>query len=185
MLMNRLGHLLETNDERRTTDRWRFVKSSGGVSTKSTVQVNVGWAIAAGLAVAWVVSMTLRPDATINTTNLVPLREHTQAVICLLNDCPNAVRAVRFLFIDVAGNVAVFVPIGLALTGALGGLPDRRRLWLAVALGGALSIGIELMQLAIPSRATDVDDVLFNTIGVAMGAVFIVVAQCWLKHHGD
>jgi glycopeptide antibiotics resistance protein len=135
--------------------------------------------------VAWVLSMTLRADSTPNTINLVPLRDHAQAVVCLLNDCPDAARSARFLFVDVVGNVAVFIPIGLALSGALGGTLDRRRLWLTVALCMALSIGIELVQLTIPSRATDVDDVLFNTIGAALGALLIVFAQRWFKHDGD
>jgi glycopeptide antibiotics resistance protein len=159
--------------------------SSGGIPLKPGILARIGWLVAAGLAVAWVLSMTLRPDSTANTINLVPLREHMQAVICLVNDCPDAIRAARFLFIDVAGNVAVFVPIGLALAGVLGGLPDRRRLWIAVALGAALSIGIELVQLIIPSRATDVDDVLFNTIGTALGAICIVAARHWLSYNGD
>jgi glycopeptide antibiotics resistance protein len=145
----------------------------------------VGWIVATCLAVAWVLSMTLRPDSTPNTINLVPLREHTQAVICLLNGCPYAARAARFLFIDVAGNVAIFVPIGLALTGALGGLPDRRRLWMAIALCAALSAGIELTQLTIPSRATDVNDVLYNSVGAASGALFIVFVQSRLNNNGD
>jgi VanZ family protein len=40
-------------------------------------------------------------------------------------------------------------------------------------------------QLTIPSRATDVDDVLFNTIGAALGALLIVFAQPRIKHNGD
>ena len=139
----------------------------------------------AALAVAWLLSMTLRADSTLNTINVVPLREHTQAVVCLLSDCPDAARSARFLLIDVAGNVAVFVPIGLALSGALGGALARRRLWLAVALCAALSVGIELVQLTIPSRATDVDDVLFNTVGAALGALLIVFGQRRFKHNGD
>jgi len=138
--------------------------------------------VAACLAVAWVLSMTLRADSTPNTINLVPLREHTRANVCLLDGCPDVAKSARFLFIDVAGNVVVFVPIGLALAGALAGLSNRRRLWMAVALCAALSIGIELFQLTIPSRATDVDDVLFNTVGAALGAFFLVFAQHWLKH---
>jgi glycopeptide antibiotics resistance protein len=129
--------------------------------------------------------MTLRADSTLNTINLVPLRDHAQALVCLLNDCPDATRSARFLFIDVAGNVAVFVPIGLALSGALGRMLDRRRLCLTITLCMALSIGIELVQLTIPSRATDVDDVLFNTAGAALGALLIVFAQRRFKHNGD
>lgn len=161
--------------------------SSGGISLKSGTRARIGWLLAAGLAVAWVLSMTLRPDSTPNTINLVPLREHTQAVACLLDNCPDAARAraARFLFIDVAGNVVVFVPIGLTLAGAMTGLSDRRRLWMAIALGTALSIGIELMQLTIPSRATDVDDVLFNTVGAAFGALLIILAQHRLNHNGE
>ena len=34
--------------------------------------------------------------------------------------------------------------------------------------GLLLSLGIELVQLAVPSRATDVDDVILNTLGTMM-----------------
>jgi glycopeptide antibiotics resistance protein len=129
--------------------------------------------------------MTLRPDSTINTVNLVPFRDHAWAVRCLLSDCPAVTSAAYSILIDVLGNVVVFFPIGLSLAGALGGLPYRRRLQTVIAIGAALSIGIELMQLTIPSRATDVDDVLFNTIGTALGAAFLIVAQAWLSRNGD
>lgn len=189
MPMSRRGHRAGTSDEKRTTERWTYaylqISCSGGVSLESGTRARIGWLLVAGLAVAWVLSMTLRPDSTPNTINLVPLREHARAVVCLLDNCPDAARATRFLFIDVAGNVVVFVPIGLALAGALGGLANRRRLWMAIALCTALSIGIELFQLTIPSRATDVDDVLFNTVGAALGALFIVFSQHWLNHNGE
>lgn len=40
---------------------------------------------------------------------------------------------------------------------------------------------IELLQLTIPGRATDVDDVLFNPIGTTLGAICIVAARYWLS----
>lgn len=137
------------------------------------------------LAVGWVLWMTLRPDSTMNTVNLVPLRDHVQDVRCLLSGCPSAIGAAYSILIDVLGNVVVFFPIGLSLTGAMGALPRRQRLRTAIALGAALSVGIELIQLTIPSRATDVDDVLFNTTGTAMGAAMMVVTQRWLERNGD
>ena len=33
-----------------------------------------------------------------------------------------------------------------------------------------LSLGIELAQLTIPTRATDVDDIILNTLGTLFGA---------------
>jgi glycopeptide antibiotics resistance protein len=129
--------------------------------------------------------MTLRPDSTINTVNLVPFRDHAWAVRCLLSDCASVISAAYSIVVDVLGNVAVFFPIGLSLAGVLGGLPYRRRLRTVIAIGAALSISIELIQLTIPSRATDVDDVLFNTIGTALGAAFLIVAQAWLSRNGD
>jgi glycopeptide antibiotics resistance protein len=129
--------------------------------------------------------MTLRPVSTINTVNLVPFRDHAWAVRCLLSDCPSVISAAYSILVDVLGNVVVFVPIGLSLAGVLGGLPYWRRLRTAIAIGVALSISIELMQLTIPSRTTDVDDVLFNTIGTALGATFLIVAQHRRRRNGD
>jgi glycopeptide antibiotics resistance protein len=37
--------------------------------------------------------------------------------------------------------------------------------------GLLLSLFIEIAQLAIPSRVTDVDDVILNTLGTAAGAL--------------
>jgi len=75
--------------------------------------------------------------------------------------------------VDVAGNVLVFIPIGLAFAGSLTG-DDRRRLRTAIALGFVLSLSIEIVQSTIPTRATDIDDLLFNTHGTAIGAGLLV-----------
>jgi len=131
------------------------------------------WAVAAAVTIGWVLWMALRPGHAADTLNLTPLHEPVRAVRCLLSDCSTAASAARLLFINGLGNVAVFVPIGFSLTGAVG----HRRPGVAIALGAALSIGIELAQLGIPGRATDVDDVLFNTTGTALGAACLAVIQ--------
>jgi glycopeptide antibiotics resistance protein len=62
------------------------------------------------------------------------------------------------------GNILLFVPLSL-----LAPLLWRRDSWrFAVLLGGALSLGIELIQLAI-GRAFDIDDLLMNTLGALLG----------------
>jgi glycopeptide antibiotics resistance protein len=40
-----------------------------------------------------------------------------------------------------------------------------------------LSTAIEVVQLRIPGRATDVDDVIFNTLGALVGASALLVGE--------
>jgi len=73
--------------------------------------------------------------------------------------------AVEFL-----ANVALFVPLGALLALSF----PRWRAWLVIVIGTAVSIGIELVQIAIPSRVSTVSDVIANTIGCALGLGLIL-----------
>ena len=74
--------------------------------------------------------------------------------------------------INSAGNAAMFAPAGLLAAFAFGWGVRRVS---AVAL--ALSVTIELLQLA-SGRNADVDDVILNTAGAAVGAlVFLLAAR--------
>lgn len=136
-------------------------------------RTRTAWTVLAAVASSAVVVGTMWPDSTVNTANFVPLREHAEALWCVLSWCDTPVASLRFAVIDVIGNVVVFVPIGLGLAGMLTGT-DRRRLWTAVALGFALSLTIEAIQSTIPTRATDIDDLIFNTLGTAIGAGMLI-----------
>lgn len=115
------------------------------------------WALAVLIA-AWLLWMTLRPNPGV-AQDLSALTE------------PAAERGVSaHLLIDLAGNVVVFVPLGAALALALAGLPRWRPPALATLGGAGLSLAIELLQTAIPSRVSGVDDWLLNTTGAAIGA---------------
>lgn len=141
----------------------------------SPVNSRRGWWALLIVITLWLLWMTLRPDRTPNSINLIPFAENGRALVCLLNNaCMAQRRSFWFLLINVLGNTLVFVPFGLALAGILHqGLATQmiRR----AALGGfLLSLTIELTQLAIPSRATDVDDLIFNTLGATIGALLFV-----------
>jgi hypothetical protein len=160
----------------------------------STLQVlarGAAW-LAAAVVVAWLLSATLRTSDQISLgririsdpvreLNLQPFRNKLQPLRSMLQS-PNlrTQRAARtYLFVDVLGNLAVFVPLGAALGAAT--MPGRRSRktrgqfwlwWLSVTGAGLLlSLFIEIAQLAIPSRVTDVDDVILNTLGTAAGAL--------------
>jgi len=92
--------------------------------------------------------------------------------------CPAASASVRFLVVDVVGNVAAFIPIGFAVAGSIEG-NGGSRLWFATGVGALLSLFIELVQLNIATRATDVDDLIFNTLGAAIGGGVFVAWESW------
>ncbi|UFJ42311.1 VanZ family protein [Brevibacillus humidisoli] len=75
------------------------------------------------------------------------------------------------------GNVLLFVPFGFLIPLLL---PDRRTFLRVTADGFLCSLGIELSQYLFTfSRSADVDDVIFNTIGTAMGYVFYRLLATW------
>ncbi len=68
--------------------------------------------------------------------------------------------------INVAGNVAIFVPMGLALPFFFTGLQNGKRLLKTAAL---ISLTVEVLQLITATGVFDVDDVLLNTAGALVG----------------
>lgn len=117
------------------------------------------WWVLSVAAALWLLWMTLRPNQTV-ATDLAPLTESA------------AERGISaHLLIDFAGNVVVFLPLGMVLALALRDRPVGRRLFLAALGGAGLSLIIELIQTTIPSRVTALDDWLLNTGGAFLGAL--------------
>lgn len=141
-----------------------------------------GWHLAVALVTAGILWLTLRPadlPGGPTGTNWKPLEHHGRALFALLDEHPNREVLVYYLVSDVLGNVALFVPLGLAVAGAARGVgrSAAARLAAAAGFGALLSTGIEGLQLLIPGRATDVDDVIFNVLGALAGAALLLVAE--------
>ena len=78
---------------------------------------------------------------------------------------------------DAIVNVVLFIPLGgaVALTG--------RSALVALALGGALSCGVELAQITlIPGRDASLGDLVFNTLGAAAGVAIVTTSRWWLGY---
>jgi hypothetical protein len=73
------------------------------------------------------------------------------------------------LVIYLLGNVALFVPLGFF------GYLALRRLIVVATLCALVSVGVEILQLPIWTRSSDVDDVLTNTTGGVLGALAGVI----------
>ena len=126
------------------------------------------WWLAVAVIAAWLLWMTLRPQAQV-TADLTTITT------------PAAAQGISIPFlIGFLGNIVVFIPLGAAAALALGSRPLKTRLLASTAIGMALSAAIELLQLAIPSRFSDFDDWLLNTAGACIGAVIagILINNC-------
>jgi len=144
-----------------------------------------GWWLLTLASLGWLLWMTLRPDSTPNQINLIPMAEHGQALACLISGACAPRQVFWFLLIDVLGNIVVFIPLGIGLAGIWPGQNGRQTILRAALFGLLVSLTIELTQLTIPSRATDVDDLIFNTAGTMLGAIMFVAIQQKKLSPGD
>lgn len=73
------------------------------------------------------------------------------------------------MFYDLTGwflNILLFVPLGFLLPFLW---KDYQKAGKVILFGLCLSLGVELLQIFVIMRATDVDDLLLNTLGTALG----------------
>ena len=72
----------------------------------------------------------------------------------------------RDLLLNVIGNTAMFIPSGIVLPTIYKKLNS---FWKVIAAGAMISLCIEIIQLPFSVRASDVDDLILNTLGVVIG----------------
>jgi len=88
--------------------------------------------------------------------------------------------SLAFTQFDAVVNVLAYIPFGLLV-----GLALRSRLSIAasvimgLACGVALSVGMEYLQMYLPSRASSNVDVLTNSIGQLVGVLLAVRITAW------
>lgn len=72
----------------------------------------------------------------------------------------------RDIIWNVVGNTAMFIPSGIVLPVVYKKLDNFGKV---VAAGAFISFCIEILQLPFASRASDIDDLIMNTLGVVIG----------------
>lgn len=81
----------------------------------------------------------------------------------------------RKLFIDLTVNLVGFVPLGFILYALLiesGGVFHKKAILFSIVLCFLISLSIEIAQAWIPSRSSQMLDLMFNTTGAIIGAIF-------------
>ncbi|MFD6322658.1 VanZ family protein [Streptomyces sp. NPDC058442] len=84
----------------------------------------------------------------------------------------------------VGEGLALLAPLGVLLPMAGGRLAvsPLGSLVRTMAAAALLSLGIEMLQTAVPGRVVDVDALLLNTVGAALAHVAVVPAgRAWLR----
>ena len=97
----------------------------------------------------------------INMSSLQPLRVN---LIPLVNILDYDIK--REAAINIIGNISMFIPTGIIMP-----ILYRRldHFWKVLLAGAGLSFVIEMIQLLFPGSVTDIDDLILNTAGAAIG----------------
>lgn len=72
------------------------------------------------------------------------------------------------LFYNVVGNCAWFVPLGVLIPALF---KSQRKLWKVTMIGMCISASIEVLQYILCTGVSDIDDIIFNTLGTIMGYI--------------
>ncbi len=92
----------------------------------------------------------------------------------LLRSATKEFKADRMYALDVAVNIAGFVPLGLIVCACFAWRSGRWKAILNTVLAcGLLSFVIEVLQYYIPSRGSGTTDIITNTMGAALGALLV------------
>ena len=97
----------------------------------------------------------------INLNSIQPIRINLIPFVNIL-DYDNK----REAAINIIGNISMFIPTGIILPILY---PHLDRFWKVLLAGAGLSFVIEMMQLLFPGSVSDIDDLILNTAGVAIG----------------
>jgi glycopeptide antibiotics resistance protein len=124
-------------------------------------------------------SATLTPNhpSRAEPTVEIELRPSLASLTCSTASLPEGSNARFFCKHNAAGNVLLFLPLGILLPFVLGRLRFRS----AVGIAIALSVGIELLQLLSRTwgsyRHADINDVILNAIGACLGLVLAALLR--------
>jgi VanZ family protein len=90
---------------------------------------------------------------------------------------------------DVAGNVLLFAPLGVAIVFVVNGAAAKIKRYAAYFAGAiAFALLLQIAQIFVPARTAALSDVLWNGVGALLGIAIGITVQTLLRHgtaHGD
>jgi glycopeptide antibiotics resistance protein len=86
------------------------------------------------------------------------------------------------ILLNVGGNIAMFIPIGIIWPTVFRELDTWKK---AIAAGVGFSLFIEIFQLPFYERVTDTDDLLMNSLGFIAGYGICLIARYIIEKMKD
>ena len=84
----------------------------------------------------------------------------------------------RDILINVIGNTAMFIPLGIVWPSVYKGLDTHKKV---ISAGVGVSLCIEILQLPFYDRVSDIDDLLLNSLGFIIGYQLYLLAKLLSK----
>ena len=107
------------------------------------------------------------------TYNLVPFK--TVVSFIRLLTASRSAYLVRHAFVNLAGNIVLFVPLGLFLPYFF---PKLRRFGRFIGVTAAIIASVELLQWVTLLGSADIDDLILNVLGASAG---FAVGRLWAR----
>lgn len=135
-----------------------------------------------GVVLTWVMALTLFKDK-LTIGGLWSTAAHTNHRSLNLEPLYSWYHATVWYgpWMNTFGNILLFVPLTFLITGLLRRHVDHPAL-LAAAIGVALSFSIEVAQFVFAVGYSDIDDLIFNSLGGAIGA--FAFTRMGARHRG-
>ncbi len=127
---------------------------------------NLLWVLFAAYLLGLLLLLFFREPRVGYPYNLVPFRAIRNWVTMLLRTDPAAVSMRPLTVMNLFGNLAVLIPIGLFLPALFS---RQRNFWIFLLTVTAFVCLIELAQLLSRQGALDVDDLILNVPGACLG----------------
>ena len=100
--------------------------------------------------------------------NIIPFKEMIETLSDNSIPIMNPIR-------NIVGNILIFIPLGFFIPIIN---PNFKKIVKVTLIGFFASLSIEILQIFTMGNVCDIDDVIFNTIGVLIG---IVIYKLFIK----
>ena len=110
-------------------------------------------------------------DRVLEMVNLVPFKT-VRRYLRLLDS--RALVFIRLAVVNLFGNIFMFVPLGLLIPAAY---PRTARWWKVLSITAGVIAAVEITQMLTLLGTCDIDDLLLNLLGAAMGYILFLILR--------